>query len=183
MTGRKLYYYLDKISPLFPLCRLTNRYLLRPINTWWYWARVLFKYFAIKNELGSCGTNLTIHPGTIMKHLNLIKIGNNVSIHPMCYIDGEGGITIGNNVSIAHNTTIMSSNHTWNCPDKPIKYCAKKLGEVKIDDDVWIGCGVRIMAGVTIGKRCVIGAGSIVTHDIEPNGVYGGVPAKLIKRI
>lgn len=110
-------------------------------------------------------------------------MGNNVSVHPFCYIDGEGGIDIGNNVSIAHNVSILSFNHTWQNQSAPIKYNPKIYKPVQISDDVWIGCGVRIMAGVKISKRCVIAAGSVVTKDCSENGLYGGIPAKLIKML
>lgn len=48
-------------------------------------------------------------------------------------------------------------------------------------DDVWIGAGVKILDGVKIGKGCVIGANSVVTHSLKPFGIYVGVPAKLLK--
>lgn len=58
-----------------------------------------------------------------------------------------------------------------------------KLAPVEIENDVWIGCGVRIMAGVTIHKRSIVAAGAVVTKDIDSGSLVGGVPAKMIKEI
>jgi acetyltransferase-like isoleucine patch superfamily enzyme len=118
-----------------------------------------------------------------MFNIFLISIGNNVSIHPMCYIDGAGEIEIGNDVSIAYASSILTTNHTWNDSCIPIKYNKETFSKVKIDNDVWIGCGCRILAGVTLHRRSVIAAGAVVTVDVEPNSIYGGIPAKLIKKI
>ncbi|MNV87161.1 Galactoside O-acetyltransferase [compost metagenome] len=57
------------------------------------------------------------------------------------------------------------------------------MSQVEIDDDVWIGCGVRVMPGIVIGKRAVVAAGSVVTRDVPPDTVVAGVPAKVIKRL
>jgi acetyltransferase-like isoleucine patch superfamily enzyme len=144
---------------------------------------LLIRYILLSNLAKSCGDNVSIQPNVFLFNIHLISIGNNVSIHPMCYIDGAGEIEIGNDVSIAHSSSILTTNHTWNDLSIPIKYNKETFSKVKIDNDVWIGCGCRILAGVTINKRSVIAAGAVVTVDVEANSVYGGIPAKLIKKI
>lgn len=106
-----------------------------------------------------------------------------MSVHPFCYLEGAGGITIGNNVSLAHNTSILSVNHTWNILVEPIKYNPISYSPVIICNDVWVGCGCRLMAGVTINSRSVIAAGAVVTKDVSSHTLVGGVPAKVIKTI
>lgn len=160
---------------------LINDKLLRRFNSAYYWGGVILRYYSYRKKFKRCGTNVTIHKNVFIHHPQNIQVGDNVSIHPLCYIDGEGGIEIGSNVSIAHNSTIMSSNHSWSKKEVPIKYCPKTYGRVTIGDDVWIGCGVRVMAGVNIGSRCVIAAGAVVTKDCSPNSLYAGVPARKIK--
>lgn len=144
---------------------------------------LLIRYLLIRNLAQSCGDNVSIQPNVFLFNIHLLKFGNNVSIHPMCYIDGAGGIEIGNNVSIAHSSSILSTNHTWNDVTVPIKYNKETFSKVTIENDVWIGCGCRILAGVTLHQRSVIAAGAVVTSTVESNSVYGGIPAKLIKKI
>jgi acetyltransferase-like isoleucine patch superfamily enzyme len=144
---------------------------------------ILIRYILLKNLAKNCGDNVSIQPNVFLFNMQNISFGDNISIHPMCYIDGAGTIEIGNNVSIAHNTSIMSTNHTWNDTSIPIKYNEETFGKVVLNDDIWIGCGCRILAGVTVSERTVIAAGAVVTKDIESKSLYGGVPAKLIKKI
>lgn len=113
----------------------------------------------------------------------MLSLGNNVSIHRGCYLDASGGIEVGDDVSIAHQTSILSANHTWDDPMIPIKENPVKLESVIIQNDVWIGCGCRIMSGVTVFSRSVVAAGSVVTKDVPSHTLVGGVPAKQIKVI
>ena len=144
---------------------------------------LLFRYLLVKNLSKKCGDNVSIQPNVFLFNLQNISFGTNVSIHPMCYIDGSGEIEIGDNVSIAHSSTVISSNHTWQDVSLPIKYNKETHSKVTIKEDVWIGCGCRILAGVTINNRAVVAAGSIVNKDVETNSVYAGVPAKFIKKV
>ncbi|TBU74534.1 acyltransferase [Pseudomonas daroniae] len=112
-----------------------------------------------------------------------LELGNNVSIHKDCYIDATGGVSIGSDVSIAHSSSILSFEHTWSLIDVPIRSNPCSYSPVVICEDVWVGCGCRILAGVTINSRSVIAAGAVVTKDVESNTIVGGTPARLIKRI
>ncbi len=144
---------------------------------------LLLRYILVKNLCIECGDNIAIYEGVYLKAVQNIKIGDNVSIHSMCYIDGTGGLTIGNNISIAHASTIMTTNHTWGNKEIPIKYNDSIVDPVVVKDDVWIGAGCRILAGTTINTRAIVAAGAVVTKDVLPNTIVGGVPAKTIKSI
>ena len=96
----------------------------------------------------------------------------------MCYFECSGGLMIGNNVSIAHSSSILTSTHTYSDFNLPIKYNEILKKTVVIHDDVWIGCGVRILCGVHIDTRCIIGANSLVNKSVDSFSIYGGVPAK-----
>jgi len=132
---------------------------------------------------GSYSRNVYFGSRVVFKNIQNSHIGENVSIHDFCYVDALGGIDIGDNVSIAHSSSIITFNHTWDDLSLPIKYNPVEFGKVIIKNDVWIGCGVRIMPGVVIGERSVIAAGAVVVKDVPPRSVVAGVPAKLIKNI
>lgn len=188
MTGRESF---SKYSKIIAICqrmfsffgRRNNLLLLNSFRHTNGKSGLLLRYVLLKNLAKNIGDNVSIQPGVYLLNVKNLQIGNNVSIHPMCYIDAEGGITIGNNVSIAHNSSILSTNHDWSDIKIPIKYNAVTNKPVKINDDVWIACGVRILAGVEIGSRCVVAAGSVVNKYIASNTLVAGVPAKTIKSI
>lgn len=117
----------------------------------------------------------------ILTHGGDIKIGTYSTINPYTVIYGQGGTNIGNFVRIAAHCTIVPSNHIIEDIHVPIfKQGLSKKG-ICIEDDVWIGSGVRVLDGVTISKGCVIGAGSVLTKSTEKFSVYVGVPAKKIR--
>ena len=111
-----------------------------------------------------------------------IKIGKKCSVNPYCVLLGYGGITIGDYVRIAAHTSIIAFNHNFDDTDQTIYEQGNNDKGIVIEDDVWIGTGVRILDGVTIGTGSVIGAGSVVTKDIPPYSICVGVPAKPIKQ-
>lgn len=111
----------------------------------------------------------------------MLSIGDNSTINPCAIIYGQGGTIIGNGVRIAAHTVIVPSNHIYSDSNKYIYTQGLSKKGIKIEDDVWLGAGVKILDGVTIAKGCVIGANAVVTKDTEPLGIYVGVPAKKIK--
>lgn len=105
-----------------------------------------------------------------------IQIGDNCVINPECLLDGRGGnIIIKNNVDIARGTWIYTLEH-----DPQSDYYSTKSGDVIIEENVWIASRVIILPGVTIGMGSVIAAGAVVTKNIPPMSIAGGVPAKVI---
>ena len=113
--------------------------------------------------------------------LNIVSFNNNCKLK------------IGNFVSIAQNVYFLLSveHHLDHISTYPFKVkvlgtetyesFAKGKGDIVVEDDAWIGFGSIIMSGVTIGKGAVIAAGSVVTKDVPPYAIVGGVPAKVIK--
>jgi acetyltransferase-like isoleucine patch superfamily enzyme len=102
----------------------------------------------------------------------LIEIGDESFVGPYVCMAGPGNIRIGRRCLIASQTGIYANNHR--------EYGLSREG-IKIEDNCWLGTGVKILDGVTIGRGCVIGAGSVVTKNIPPYSVAVGVPAKVIK--
>lgn len=144
---------------------------------------LFLRYIFLKNSIKKIGTNVSVHPGVYFKNIKAMEIGNDVSIHPMCYFEAGGGIKIGNEVSIAHNASFLSYNHDWKNESLPIKYNLLVPGKIEIKDDVWIGCGVRVLAGTTIHSRSIIAAGAVVNKNVKSHTIVGGIPARVIKDI
>ena len=108
-----------------------------------------------------------------------IKIGENVFINSGCKFQDQGGLVIGDDVLIGHNVVIATLNHNQD-PDKRGNLMPLP---VKIEDKVWIGSNATVLPGVTIGEGAIVAAGAVVTKDVAPRSVVGGVPAKFIKEI
>lgn len=108
-----------------------------------------------------------------------ITVGKNVFINACCKFQDQGGITIGSGVLIGHNVTLATLNHDRR-PDFRQNIYPKPI---KIGDNVWIGSNATVLQGVTIGDGAIIGANAVVTHDVPPNTIAAGVPAKIIKEI
>lgn len=110
-----------------------------------------------------------------------IQLGRSTSINPYCVIYGHGGLTTGTYVRIAAHTVIIPANHIFEATDKPIAKQGLKKRGIVIEDDVWIGAGVRVLDGVRIGTGAVVAAGSVVNRPVPSMAVVGGVPARILK--
>ncbi|MDE1192047.1 MAG: acyltransferase [Arachidicoccus sp.] len=111
-----------------------------------------------------------------LKRKKQITIGNNCVINPDVLLDGRmGKIVIKNNVDIARGSWIFTAEH-----DPHDDYHNIKFGDVIIEDHVWIASRVTVLPGVTIGRGSVIAAGAIVTKDVPPMSIAGGIPAKVL---
>lgn len=110
-----------------------------------------------------------------------IFMGEGSYCNANCFFDLNNDIYIGRNVSIGMHCTFITTSHD-------IGSSAKRAGKtlyspIKIGDGSWIGGCCTILPGVTIGNGVVVGAGSLITTDLEANGLYLGRPAKLIRRL
>jgi len=108
-----------------------------------------------------------------------ISIGKDVFINSGCHFQDQGGITIGDGSLIGHNVVLATINHDLN----PANNRKNHYAPIKIGSHVWIGSNATVLAGVTIGDWSVVAAGAVVTKDVPPNVVVGGVPARIIKHI
>lgn len=148
---------------------------------------------SILSELfAKIGNNVKIDVPFYCDYGQHISIGNNVIININCTFVDCNKITIGNNVLIASNVQIYTATHPVNISDRlldnwsynnPHAFFNTYALPVTIEDNVWIGGGVIILPGVTIGKNSVIGAGSVVNKSIPPNSLAVGNPCKVIRKI
>lgn len=138
---------------------------------------------------------LNKHNGTRMLRTSanaVVKVGNHTYGNLYVHISNtEKKLTIGNYCSIAENVCfVLNSDHPLHSistfPFKTVVLGfsnneAVSKGDIIVDDDVWIGYGATIMSGVHIGQGAVVAAGAVVTKDVPPYAIVGGVPAKVIK--
>lgn len=146
--------------------------------------------------LHACPKGIDIGRGTIVMHgailhvynfRNLpqsgIKIGRNCLIGEYSIIRGQGGVQIGDRVYTSPYTQIIAVNHVFDDPNLPFVEQGITAQGIIIEDDVWLGASTIVTDGVRIGKGAVVAAGAVVTKDVPPHTVVGGVPAKPIKAI
>ena len=188
IRGRDLF---ARAKPLLDLGTSALRLLPKPVSqALWTWSDMVpgyggigLRYMVLRRMADRCGDNVRVGPRVHIGNWTNLRVGNNVSIHPGCYLEAAGGITIGDDVSVAHHSSILSTNHAWADPDVPIRDNPVTYEEVVIDSDVWIGCGVRVLAGVHLQSRTVVASGAVVHEDVPAHSLVGGVPAKVLKKI
>ena len=108
-------------------------------------------------------------------------IGDNSNLGDYNFVGAAGGVRIGSHVLIGQGVRFHSENHRFDRTDIPIKAQGVTHQGIVVEDDVWLGSGVIVLDGVTIGRGAVVAAGSVVTKDVPPFAVVGGVPARVIK--
>jgi acetyltransferase-like isoleucine patch superfamily enzyme len=117
----------------------------------------------------------------IKTYRNPVEIGKFTQINPFTVIYGGNGVYIGDNVMIAPHCMIASGNHDYKQLDKPMRHAGDlSKGPIVIEDGVWIGANSTITDGITIGHNAVVSANSVVTKNVAPFDIVGGVPAKVI---
>jgi len=132
------------------------------------------------------GADTQIAPGAAVQ--GNVCIGHHASVQANTSLIGygeidnpSGQIQIGNYVRIAPYVFIIAGNHRFEDTTRPIHEQGMTFAPVTVQDDVWIGAHVVVVAGVTIGQGSVIGAGSVVTRDIPPYSIAVGSPAKVVR--
>tara|TARA_Y100001970_G_C14254263_1_gene874038 strand:+ start:1112 stop:1729 length:618 start_codon:yes stop_codon:yes gene_type:complete len=113
-----------------------------------------------------------------------VSIGSNVTLNANVMINarGKGSIVVGDNVLIGPNVVVRSNNHNFANITTPIINQGMSYGQIIINRNVWIGSNSVILPNCELGEGSIIAAGAIVTSDVEPYTIVGGVPAKLIAK-
>ena len=137
------------------------------------------EYNALVKELfiGNIGEGSRVMPPITVVRGNSVKIGHGVVIMNNALMMAAGGITIDDGVMVAANAQLISNNH--DLYDHAVLTCKP----VHLKRNCWIGAGATILPGVTVGENAVVGAGSIVTRDVEDNTVVAGNPARVVKKL
>ena len=135
----------------------------------------------------SIGADTSIAANAIVQ--GNITIGDHCSVQTGSILVGfgsteesEGRIHIGNRVRIAPFVQMIAANHIFADTERSIMEQGIEAHSITIEDDVWVAGRVIITAGVTIGRGSVIAAGAVVTKNVAPWSIMGGVPARLIRK-
>ena len=132
----------------------------------------------LKELLGDrIGENTVLAPPLYGAALEELRVGDRVFINSNLLAMARGGITIGDGVQIAANVQLLSNNH--DPYDRQVLTCRP----VRICKGAWIGAGASILPGVTVGRHAIVGAASVVTHDVGDYEVVAGNPAKCIRKL
>ena len=138
-----------------------------------------------KKKFGAFSEGADFRAGSYAFYTENITLGERVVIRSGSVLgaDPVAKIIIEDDVLIGMNTHIYANDHSFENPDVPISEQGYTVDDVRICKGSWISANVTILAGVTIGENSVVAAGAVVTKDVPPRCVVGGVPAKVIKEI
>lgn len=137
--------------------------------------------FRLRLFIKSVGRDVQICRRCAISHPYNLVIKDHVLVNINCMLNAEGGLTIGSGVMIGPFTTIWTSNHEFSDTKIPIRLQGNRYAPVVIEDDVWVGAQVTILAGVRVGQGAIVGAGAVVTKDVPAYAIVAGNPAHIIK--
>lgn len=144
----------------------------------------------LEQLLGGRGENLWITPPFYVDYGENIYFGNHCEVNMNCTFLDDNRIVIGDHALIAPNVQIYTAFHPTHAedrfglpkPDGSFAFCKTRTAPVIIGSHVWIGGGVIILPGVTIGDNVVVGAGSVVTKDIPSDSIAYGNPCRVVRK-
>jgi len=135
-----------------------------------------FKLFILSVFGSNIGENVFIKPKVNIKYPWLLKIDDNVWIGENVWIDNLAKVTINSNVCISQGAMLLTGNHNYKISSFDLM-----LGEIKLEEGVWIGAMCVLCPGVICNSHSILTVGSVATKDLESYSIYQGNPAKKIK--
>lgn len=175
------------MSPLKKLLQLRGLLIQAPayipywLLSWIYPTRVLRLKAAV-----------TIHPEVrkLLLRRSGIVIGEDVVLSLGCLIVGISrhppALTLGDRCAIGPGVTFVTSSYPEEsllCRQPYIRGMIKRLAPITVEQDAWLGAGVIVLPGITIGREAIVAAGAVVTHDIPPRSVVMGVPGRIVREL
>ena len=171
------------VNPRFVLARMALFFL--PVPGCGRIRSMILRALGFKIGKGSLFLSTPRMVGPRHAHKNII-VGREVMINVGVHLDAAAPITIGDQAYFGHNVTIMTTSHDLNDHNFELgmsRAGASAIAPTTIGQGVWLGAGVSVLPGVTIGAGVVVAAGAVVTKDLEPHTLYGGIPAKPIRKL
>jgi putative colanic acid biosynthesis acetyltransferase WcaF len=166
------HYYPGKNSIIRLLWYFTNvLFFINPLNPVSALKVALLRLFGAK-----IGQGVNIKPSVNIKYPWLLEIGDHCWIGEKVWIDNLVQVTIGSNVCLSQGVMLLTGNHNYKKPSFDLI-----IGEVTLEDGVWIGAMSTVCPGITIHNHAILSVGSIATKDLEPYGIYQGNPAVKVR--
>jgi maltose O-acetyltransferase len=139
------------------------------------------RYLYWKHLVGNLGLDVVFSKNTKIIAPELVTIADGVRITPDVILDGRQGLSIGRFTQIGFESLILTYSHEFSRTDMPVVHQGMVGASVTIGNDVWIGARAIVLPGVQIGDQAIVGAGAVVTKDVEPLAIVAGNPARVIR--
>jgi acetyltransferase-like isoleucine patch superfamily enzyme len=136
-----------------------------------------------KRVFKRCGEDVVIHHNVLFNFGRNIELGDGVFLNRDVMLDDRAPLTIGDHTMIAAGVVIETHSHAFDDFSVPLPHGGRIPAPVHIGSNTLLGYKVAVMAGLTIGDRCIVAANSVVTKDVPDRTIVGGVPARVIKTI
>jgi acetyltransferase-like isoleucine patch superfamily enzyme len=133
----------------------------------------------ILSRCAEVGADVQLRMPVVIYHPERLRFGSSVAVGENVILRAFGGLTIGNRVLIAAGAAVVTVGHPIELP----RWGKLAAAPVTIGDDVWIGVNAVVLPGVTVGNGAVVAAGAVVTEDVLPYTVVGGVPARVLGKV
>jgi acetyltransferase-like isoleucine patch superfamily enzyme len=130
-----------------------------------------------------CGEDVVIHHNVLFNSGRNIELGDGAFLNRDVMLDDRAALTIGDHAMIAAGVVIETHSHAYDDFSVPLPHGRRIPAPVHIGSNTLLGYKAAVMAGVTIGNRCIVAANSVVTRDVPDQTIVGGVPARAIKTI
>jgi maltose O-acetyltransferase len=122
-----------------------------------------------------------VFEGLRLSNHGKLVVGQDSFISHDCFVELSADVTIGERVDIGALARLITAGHDYHDPRR--RAGARQNKPIRIEDGAWLGAGCTILGGVTVGTGAVVAAGSLVTKDCLPHGLYAGIPARRIKEL
>ena len=149
------------------------------------WIPANARAFLLNRHGAAIADSATLHSPCFLKNVKplpiegRLRIGENTYVGPHCLLDLKGGVALGNRVTLSYGVTVLS--HLDVGQSALASVYPPSTACTVIEDDVYIGSNCTLLPGVTVHHGALVAAGSVVTEDVPPGTVVGGVPARHIK--
>lgn len=126
------------------------------------------------------GTRVAFYRGVSIRGRGHLQIGDGCSINSGVIFGLTCDLTLGQNVLVGDNVSFRTADHEFSDLTRPIVDQGERRARILVEDDVWLGANAVVLRGVRIGKGAIVGANAVVTRDVPPLAIVGGVPARVI---